>query len=170
MLYFNYKIRKEKTKMFIIKGIIALLLIVGGIFLLTVFILSIIAFYRTHKDSDVRMSFEQFRRIYNLSPNKWYCYDDYIMRRKEYMKEDGNGIVCKEVSVSMKAYFDFLCLVVWQWKIDRTEEKEETFAYEMQGLKTLSSMINKDAEEIQKRTQKEMEKLAKKIEEIHSNS
>ena len=156
--------------MFIIKGIIALLLIVGGIFLLTVFILSIIAFYRTHKDSEVRMSFEQFRRIYNLSPNKWYYFDDYIMRRKEYIKEDGNGTVCKEVSVSMKTYFDFLRLVVWQWKIDRAEEKEETFAYEMQGLKTLSSMINKDAEEIQKRTQKEMEKLAKKIEEIHSNS
>ena len=156
--------------MVIIKGTTALLLIVSGIFLLTVFILSIIAFYRTHKDSDVRMSFEQFRRIYNLSPNKWYCYDDYIMRRKEYMKEDGNGIVCKEVSVSMKAYFDFLRLVVWQWKIDRAENKEQTFAYEMQGLKTLSSMINKDVEEIQKRTQKEMEKLAKKIEEIHSNS
>ena len=156
--------------MFIIKGIIALLLIVSGIFLLTVFILSIIAFYRTHKDSEVRMSFEQFRRIYNLSPNKWYCYDDYIMRRKEYMKEDGNGIVCKEVSVSMKTYFGFLCFVVWQWKIDSAEKKEETFAYEMQGLKTLSSMITKDAEEIQKRTQKEMEKLAKKIEEIHSNS
>ena len=156
--------------MVIIKGIIALLLIVSGIFLLTVFILSIIAFYRTHKDSDVRMSFKQFRRIYNLSPNKWYCYDDYIMRRKEYMKEDGNGVVCKEVSVSMKTYFDFLCLVVWQWKIDRAENKEETFAYEMQGLKTLSSMINKDAEEIQRKTQKEIEKLAKKIEEIHSNS
>ena len=157
--------------MFIIKGIIALLLIVGGFFLLTVFILSIIAFYRAHKDSDVRMSFEQFHRIYNLSPNKWYYFDnDYVMRRKEYIKEDGNGIVCKEVSVSMKTYFDFLRLVIWQWKIDRAEEKEETFAYEMQGLKTLSSMINKDAEEIQKRTQKEMEKLAKKIEEIHSNS
>lgn len=155
--------------MVIIKGIIALLLIIGGIFLFTVFILSIIAFYRTHKDSDVRMSFEQFRRIYNLSPNKWYYFDDYVMRRKEYIKENGNGIVCKEVSVSMKTYFDFLRLVIWQWKIDRAEEKEETFAYEMQGLKTLSSMINKDAEEIQKRTQKEMEKLAKKIEEIHSN-
>ena len=147
------------------------LLIVGGIFLLTVFILSIIDFYGTHKNSDVRMSFEQFRRIYNLSPNKWYYFDnDYVMRRKEYVKEKDNGIVYKTISVSMKTYFDFLCLVLWQWKIDRAEKKEETFAHEMEGLKTLSSMINKDAEEIQKRTQKEMEKLAKKIEEIHSNS
>ena len=144
--------------------------IFAGIAFLIIFIISIVIFRSARKNSDVRMSFKQFRRIYNLSPNKWYCYDDYIMRRKEYMKEDENGIVCKEVSVSMKTYFDFLCLVVWQWKIDRAEEKEETFAYEMQGLKTLSSMINKDAEEIQKRTQKEMEKLAKKIEEIHSNS
>lgn len=88
------------------------------------------------------------------------------MRRKEYIKEDGNGTVCKEVSISMKTYFDFLCLVIWLWKMDRKEQKEENFKDEMQGLKTLSSMINKDAEEIQKRTQKEMEKLAKKIEEI----
>mgnify|MGYP003496108877 CR=1 FL=1 len=154
---------------FIIK-LFASICILAGLAFLIIFIISIVIFRNARKNSDVRMSFEQFRRIYNLSPNKWYCYDDYIMRRKEYMKEDGNGIVCKEVSVSMKAYFDFLRLVVWQWKIDRAENKEETFAYEMQGLKTLSSMINKDAEEIQRKTQKEIEKLAKKIEEIHSNS
>ncbi len=157
--------------MFSVKvALFGIFLVLAGIFLLIVFIASIITFCNARKNSDVRMSFEQFRRIYNLSPNKWYCYDDYTIERKEYIKEDGNGIVCKEVSVSMKTYFDFLRLVIWQWKIDRAEEKEETFADEMQGLKTLSSMINKDAEEIQKRTQKEMEKLAKKIEEIHSNS
>ena len=154
---------------FIIK-LFASICILAGIFLLIVFVVSIVTFCNARKNSDVRMSFEQFRRIYNLSPNKWCCYDDYTIDRKEYIKEEGNGIVCKQVSVSMKTYFDFLCLVVWQWKIDRTEKKEETFAYEMQGLKTLSSMINKDVEEIQRKTQKEMEKLAKKIEEIRSNS
>ena len=154
---------------FIIK-LFASIIILAGIALLIIFIISLITFCNARKNSDVRMSFEQFRRIYNLSPNKWCCYDDYTIDRKEYIKEEGNGIVCKQVSVSMKTYFDFLCLVVWQWKIDRTEKKEETFAYEMQGLKTLSSMINKDVEEIQRKTQKEMEKLAKKVEEIHSNS
>lgn len=145
--------------------------ILAGLAFLIIFIISIVIFCSARKNSDVRMSFEQFRRICDLSPDKWYYFNsDYIMRRKEYIKEDGNGIVRKEVSVSMKTYFDFLCLVFWQWKLDRAEKKEETFAYEMQGLKTLSSMINKDAEEIQKRTQKEMEKLAKKIEEIHSSS
>lgn len=154
---------------FIIK-LFASIIILAGIAFLIIFILSLITFCKARKNSDVRMSFEQFRRIYNLSPNKWCCYDDYTIDRKEYIKEEGNGIVCKQVSVSMKTYFDFLCLVIWQWKIDRAEKKEETFAYEMQGLKTLSSMINKDVEEIQRKTQKEMEKLAKKIEEIHSNS
>lgn len=155
---------------FIIK-LFASIAILAGLAFLIIFIISIVIFCKARKNSDVRMSFGQFRRICDLSPDKWYYFDsDYIMRRKEYIKEDGNGIVCKEVSVSMKTYFDFLCLVFWQWKLDRAEKKEETFAYEMQGLKTLSSMINKDAEEIQKRTQKEMEKLAKKIEEIHSDS
>ena len=144
--------------------------IFAGIAFLIIFIISIVIFRSAGKNRDVRMSFKQFHRIYNLSPNKWCCYDAYTIDRKEYIKEEENGIVCKQVSVSMKTYFDFLCLVVWQWKIDRTEKKEETFAYEMQGLKTLSSMINKDVEEIQRKTQKEMEKLAKKIEEIHSNS
>lgn len=88
------------------------------------------------------------------------------MGRKEYVKENGRAADYKEVFVSMKTYFDFLCLVIWQWKIDRKEQKKENFKDEMKGLKTLSSMINKDAEEIQRKTQKEMEKLAKKIEEI----
>ena len=144
--------------------------ILAGITFLIIFIISIVIFCNSRKNSYVRMSFEHFRKIYNLSPNKWCCYDDYTIDRKEYIKEEGNGRVCKQVSVSMKTYFDFLCLIVWLWKLDRKEKKEETFANEMQGLKTLSSMINRDAEEIQKRTQKEMEKLAKKIEEIHSNS
>lgn len=151
----------------IIVGLIVLLLILGSIFLLAVFIISIGMFCSARKNSNIRMSFEQFRRIYNLSPNKWYCYDDeYLMEREEYVKEDGRGVVCKKVCVSMKTYFDFWCLVVWQWKIDRKEQKEENFKDEMKGLKTLSSMINRDAEEIQRKTQKEMEKLAKKIEEI----
>ena len=155
---------------FIIR-LVATIAIFAGLAFLIIFIISIVIFCKARKNSDVRMSFGQFRRICNLSPNKWYYFDnDCVMRRKEYIKEDGNGIVCKQVSVSMKTYFDFLCLVVWQWKIDRAEEKEETFAYEMQGLKTISSMITKDAEEIQRKTQKEMEKLTKKIEEIHSNS
>ena len=154
---------------FIIK-LFASICILACIAFLIIFIISVIIFRSARKNSDVRMSFKQFRRIYNLSPNKWCCYDDYTIERKEYIKEYGNRTVYKEVSVSMKTYFDFLCLVFWQWKIDRAEKKEETFKDEMKGLKTLSSMINRDAEEIQKRTQKEMEKLAKKIEEIHSNS
>ena len=155
---------------FIIKLFASICILVGIAFLI-IFIISIVIFRDARKNSNVRMSFEQFRRIYNLSPNKWYYFDDsYVMGRKEYVKESGNGLVRKEVFVSMKTYFDFLCLVVWQWKIDRKEQKEENFKDEMQGLKILSSMINKDAEEIQRKTQKEMEKLAKKIEEIHSNS
>ena len=150
---------------FIIK-LFASICIFAGIAFLIIFTISIVIFHDAQKNSDVRMSFKQFRRIYNLSPNKWCFYDDYTIERKEYIKEYGNGIVCKEVSVSMKTYFDFLCLVIWLWKIDRKEQKEENFKDEMKGLKTLSSMINRDAEEIQRKTQKEMEKLAKKIEEI----
>ena len=144
--------------------------IFAGIAFLIIFIISIVTFHSARKNSDVRMSFKQFHRIYNLSPNKWYYYDDYTLERKEYIKKEGEGIVAERICVSMKTYFDFLCLIIWLWKINRKEQKEENFKDEMKGLKTLSSMINRDAEEIQKRTQKEMEKLAKKIEEIQNHS
>ena len=156
--------------MSIIKGLIVAFLFLAGIFLLIVFVVSIVTFCNARKNSDVRMSFEQFRRIYNLSPNKWCYYNDYTLERKEYIKKEGENILAERICISMKTYFDFLCLIIWLWKIDRKEQKEENFKNEMKGLKTLSSMINKDVEEIQRKTQKEMEKLAKKIEEIHSNS
>ena len=144
--------------------------ILAGLAFLIFFIISIVIFHSARKNSDVRMSFKQFRRIYNLSPNKWYCYDDYTIERKDYIKKEGVNRLAGKICISMKTYFDFLCLIIWQWKIDRKKQKEENFKNEMKGLKTLSSMINRDAEEIQRKTQKEMEKLAKKIEEIYSNS
>lgn len=158
--------------MFSVKtAIIGIFLILFGIFLLTVFIISISMFCSARKNSDINMSFKQFRRFYNLSPNRWRCYDDeYIMESTAYVKRDGNGVTREKVSVSMKTYFDFWCLVIWQWKINKAEEKEENLRKEINGLKTLSSIINKEAEEIQKRTQEEIKKLAKKIEEIQSNS
>lgn len=81
----------------VIAGLIVLLLILGSIFLLAVFIFSITEFYTAHKNSDVKMSFEQFRRIYNLSPNKWLYYNDCTMGRKEYIKENGKRKTQKEM-------------------------------------------------------------------------
>lgn len=54
---------------FIIK-LFASIAILAGLAFLIIFIISIITFCNARKNSDVRMSFEQFRRIYNLSPNK----------------------------------------------------------------------------------------------------
>lgn len=158
--------------MLFIKLFISFLLALSGVFLFTVLTVSIWCFYTAQRHSNIKMSFEQFRRVYNLSPSKWYCRDDeYIMERVEYVaEENGKGVAHKKVSVSMKTYFDFWCLVIWQWKIYKAEKKEETFKDEIKSLKLLSSMLSKDAEEIQKRTQEQMETLSKKIEEIHSNS
>ena len=72
---------------FIIKLFASICILVGIAFLI-IFIISIVIFRDARKNSNVRMSFEQFRRIYNLSPNKWYHFDDsYVMGRKEYVKE-----------------------------------------------------------------------------------
>ena len=158
--------------MLFIKLFISFFIAICVIFLLSVFITSISMFCSARKNSNVRMSFKQFRRIYNLSPSRWYgSAHEYTMERVEYINEENaKGVARKKVTVSMKTYFDFCCLVIWLWKMYRAEKKEETFKDEMKGLKLLSFMLSKDAEEIQKRTQEQMETLSKKIGEIHSNS
>ena len=99
---------------FIIK-LFASISILAGLVFLIIFIISIVTFCNARKNSDVRMSFKQFRRIYNLSPDKWCCDDDYTIDRKEYIKEQLNGIVFIQVSVSMKSYFVFFLFFVLQF-------------------------------------------------------
>ena len=148
--------------MFILAVLVASLEVCLGflaIFLLVIFIRSLIAFIRAHKNYPTQMTFNQFRRIYELNPNKWYIYDDYSCERKEWVKLQSGAQIEKKVTISMKTFFDFWRLILWNCMDDIKNEKETRCKESLNNLKTLSEMINKDVEENQKRTQRKIEKL-----------
>lgn len=61
--------------------------------ILTAFISFWLSFYKwinSYKNADVKMSFGQFRRIYELAPSKWEQDFEYIYRRAEWVKSDSD--------------------------------------------------------------------------------
>lgn len=117
-----------------------------------------------YKDAGVRMSFREFRRIYELAPSKWDRYSDYTYRRKEWIFDDKGGS-CRTyifTSIAMKTLFDFWRLLLWQKEIARKKEREERFKTEKTSLKNLAIILEKDAENI-RRELKEEEQEAEKL-------
>ena len=70
-----------------------------------------------YESGGVRMSFGEFRRIYELAPSKWDRYDDYTYRRKElipnYKDRVGFGETYISTKIAMKTLFDFWRLLLW---------------------------------------------------------
>lgn len=77
-----------------------------------------------YKDAGVRMSFGEFRRIYELAPSKWDKYSDYTYRRKEWISGDREdfGKTYISTSIAMKTLFDFWRLLLWQKEITRKSQ------------------------------------------------
>lgn len=121
-----------------------------------------------YKNAGVRMSFVEFRRIYELAPSKWRRYGDYTYRRDEWIPNPESGFPETNISTSiaMKTLFDFLRLLLWLKRCVRQCEREKRFKEENICLKNLSIMIEKDAENIRKEVEKkeqEAEELRQKI-------
>lgn len=121
-----------------------------------------------YKNAGVRMSFVEFRRIYELAPSKWRRYGDYTYRRDEWIPNPESGFPETNISTSiaMKTLFDFLRLLLWLKRCVRQCEREKRFKEENICLKNLSIMIEKDAENIRKEIEKkeqEAEELWQKI-------
>lgn len=121
-----------------------------------------------YKNAGVRMSFVEFRRIYELAPSKWRRYGDYTYRRDEWIPNPESGFPETNISTSiaMKTLFDFLRLLLWLKRCVRQCEREKRFKEENICLKNLSIMIEKDAENIRKEIEKkeqEAEELRQKI-------
>lgn len=123
-----------------------------------------------YKYAGVRMSFREFRRIYELAPSKWDIYSDYTYRRKELIPNDKDreefGETYISTSIAMKTLFDFWRLLLWQKEITRKSQREKRFKKEKASLKSLSIMIEKDAENIRKKLEEEEQKAEKLRQEI----
>lgn len=122
-----------------------------------------------YKDAGVRISFGEFRRIYELAPSKWDEYSDYTYRRKEwifnYEKREEAGTYIS-TSIAMKTLFDFWRLLLWQKEITRKSQREKRFKKEKASLKSLSIIIEKDAENIRKKLEEEEQKAENLRQEI----
>lgn len=122
-----------------------------------------------YKDTGVRMSFGEFRRIYELAPSKWDKYSDYTYRRREWVpsyekrKEAGTYI---STSIAMKTFFDFWRLLLWQKEITRKSQREKRFKKEKASLKSLSIILEKDAENIRRKMEQEEQKAEELQQEI----
>lgn len=116
----------------------------------------------SYESGGVRMSFGEFRRIYELAPSKWDRYSDYTYRRKEWISDykdrEEFGEIYISTSIAMKTLFDFWRLLLWQEEITRKSQREKRFKKEKASLKSLSIMIEKDAENIRKKLEEEEQK------------
>lgn len=115
-----------------------------------------------YKDAGVKMSFREFRRIYELAPSKWERRRDYRYCRIEWSSsyENGKGSCGMYISTSiaMRTLFDFWRLLHWQEEIARKKKREERFKDEKTSLKNLTIMIERDAEDIRKKWEEEERK------------
>lgn len=121
-----------------------------------------------YKDAGVRMSFGEFRRIYELALSKWDIYSDYTYRRREWTSDDREdfGKIYISTSIAMKTLFDFWRLLLWQKEITRKSQREKRFKKEKASLKSLSIIIEKDAENIRKKLEEEEQKAENLRQEI----
>ena len=119
-----------------------------------------------YESGGVKMSFGEFRRIYELAPSKWDRYDDYTYRRKElipsYKDIGGFGETYISTKIAMKTLFDFWRLLLWLERRTRQYEREMRFKKENGSLKSLSIILEKDAENIRRKL-KEEEQIAEKL-------
>ena len=96
---------------------------------------SLYKWINSYKNADVKMSFEQFRRIYELAPSEWRQDFDYIYHREEWIpiydtRKEIRGTYIR-TAVAMKTLFDFWRLFSWQDEIDRKREREERLKKEL---------------------------------------
>lgn len=121
-----------------------------------------------YKNAGVRMSFEEFRRIYELAPSRWDRYSDYTYHRKERISDDRGDSYETYISTSiaMETLFDFWRLLLWLEMRAEQHEREARFKEEKASLKSLSIMVEKDVENIRKKLEEEEQKAENLRQEI----
>lgn len=123
-----------------------------------------------YKNAGVRMSFGEFRRIYELAPSKWDRYSDYTYRRKELIPKDKDrgefGETYISTKIAMKTLFDFWRLLLWLERREIQHEREMRFKKEKASLKSLSIIIEKDAENIRRKLKEEEQKAERLRQEV----
>lgn len=147
--------------------IIVFLIVVigGGIVGLGYFIWFLCEYSDSYYKDDVRLSFQEFQRIYSLAPNKWER-SNYSFFRREWNRK--NGFCCGyiETRISMKSFIDFIKLISWVKQKEKKKEKEERDRGRYKNLKNLKILVERDHDDICKKLKEEEQKAFQLRQEI----
>lgn len=116
----------------------------------------------SYKSAGVKMSFREFRRIYELAPSEWHRHCNYTYDREKWIptydaRKEIRGTFI-HTSIAMKTLFDFWRLLYWEKGCKRKYEREKLFKKEKTSLKNLSIMIENDADNIRRKWEEEERK------------
>lgn len=147
--------------------IIVFLIVVigGGIVGLGYFIWLLCEYSDSYYKDDVRLSFQEFQRIYSLAPDKWER-SNYSFFRREWNSK--NGLVCGyiETRISMKSFIDFIKLFSWVKQKEKKKEKEERDRGRYRNLKNLKILVERDHDDICRKLKEEEQKAFQLRQEI----
>ena len=138
-----------------------MVIIGGGLFGLGDFIWLLLEYSDSHYEDDVRLSFQEFQRIYSLAPNKWERSNYSFSRRewngrKEYI----------QIRISMKSFIDFIRLYSWVKQKEKKKEKEERDRGRYKNLKNLKILVERDHDDICRKLKEEEQKAEKLRQEV----
>lgn len=133
----------------------------GGLAGFGYFIWLLSNYNESHYEDDVRLSFQDFQRIYSLAPNKWERYG-YSFSQREWNEKNGFNRVYVETRISMKSFIDFIKLFSWVRQKEKKKEEEKRNRGRYKNLKNLKILIERDQDDICKKL-KEKEKKAEML-------
>lgn len=134
----------------------------GGIVGLGYSIYLLYEYFDSHYEDDVRLSFQEFQRIYSLAPDKWEEHN-YSFLRREW---NGGKRLYIETRISMKSFIDFIKLFSWVKQKEKKKEKEERDRGRYRNLNNLKILVERDHDDICKKLKEEEQKAFQLRQEI----
>ena len=138
-----------------------IVVIVGGSAGLGYFIWLLWEYSDSHYEDDVRLSFQDFQRIYSLAPDKWER-NDYSFSRREWNGKRGYI----QTRISMKSFIDFIKLFSWVNQKEKKKKKEERDRGRYKNLKNLKILVERDHDDICRKLKEEEQKAFQLRQEI----
>lgn len=141
--------------------IFVMVVIGGGIVGIGYFVWFLYKYFDSHYEDDVRLSFQDFQRIYSLAPDKWKE-NDYSFFRRDYNYGENFYVSTTETRISMKSFIDFIKLFAWVNQKEKKKEEEKRNRSRYENLKNLKILVERDHDDICKKL-KEEEKEAETL-------
>ena len=142
--------------------IVFLIVVIGGVSAgLGYFIWLLWEYSDSHYEDDVRLSFQDFQRIYSLAPDKWER-SNYSFFRREWNGRKGHI----QTRISMKSFIDFIKLFSWVNQKEKKKEKEERDRGRYKNLKNLKILVERDHDDICRKLKEEEQKAFQLRQEI----